>query len=387
MNMILMSKNVPIAELEINDGFIVSIKKMENPEYLPLIARLRAPAAAAAGLRKWLEHRSIPRTRKNLSRLLQEAGVDSSNALSIKNLGLNLSDQYWFRPAGSDIQWEDVNLFQNDFKPRQFGTSKSEGPSYSPDSSSNGELPKFWCIKDGERYLYKGSISPFYQQSYNEVFAAKILDLLDIPHVSYTLEQIENTTYSVCKTFITPDTEYIPALHILDARKQKNHENDYQHFLACVETLGIPCSQTEVDTMLSFDYLVHNNDRHYGNFGFIRDANTLEFKGPAPLFDHGNSLWYNKITKDMKFRNQESKPFKDTQEKQIQLTQTIPLLLNKLPDAKIHALVQETYADNPYMDKDRLAKLSDQISILRQQLINRQNTPPGPGKPLFQKVK
>ena len=99
MNMILMSKNVPIAELEINDGFIVSIKKMENPEYLPLIARLRAPAAAAAGLRKWLEHRSIPRTRKNLSRLLQEAGVDSSNALSIKNLGLNLSDQYWFRPA------------------------------------------------------------------------------------------------------------------------------------------------------------------------------------------------------------------------------------------------------------------------------------------------
>ena len=102
-DMTLMSKNIPIAELEISDGFILSIKKIENPEYLPLMARLRAPAAGAAALRKWLGTRSIPRTRKNLHRLLQEAGGDSADALSIKNLGLNLSDQYWFQPAGSDI--------------------------------------------------------------------------------------------------------------------------------------------------------------------------------------------------------------------------------------------------------------------------------------------
>lgn len=43
------------------------------------------------------------------------------------------------------------------------------------------------------------------------------------------------------------------------------------------------------DLML-FDSIIANQDRHYGNFGYLVDNNTGEFLKPAPIFDNGLSL-------------------------------------------------------------------------------------------------
>jgi hypothetical protein len=43
--------------------------------------------------------------------------------------------------------------------------------------------------------------------------------------------------------------------------------------------------------MLVFDALIYNEDRHFGNFGLLRDNHTGEIKAPAPIFDHGLSLF------------------------------------------------------------------------------------------------
>ena len=43
--------------------------------------------------------------------------------------------------------------------------------------------------------------------------------------------------------------------------------------------------------MLLFDAVICNTDRHLGNFGFLIDNATNEIVAPAPLFDHGNSLF------------------------------------------------------------------------------------------------
>ena len=43
--------------------------------------------------------------------------------------------------------------------------------------------------------------------------------------------------------------------------------------------------------MLVFDAVICNTDRHYGNFGFMIDNKTNTIAAPAPLFDHGNSLF------------------------------------------------------------------------------------------------
>ena len=43
--------------------------------------------------------------------------------------------------------------------------------------------------------------------------------------------------------------------------------------------------------MIVLDALICNTDRHLGNFGFLVDNNTNTITAPAPLFDHGNSLF------------------------------------------------------------------------------------------------
>ena len=43
--------------------------------------------------------------------------------------------------------------------------------------------------------------------------------------------------------------------------------------------------------MLVFDAVICNTDRHFGNFGFLVDNRTNKIVSPAPLFDHGNSLF------------------------------------------------------------------------------------------------
>ena len=42
--------------------------------------------------------------------------------------------------------------------------------------------------------------------------------------------------------------------------------------------------------MFILDYIMLNEDRHLNNFGIIRDVQTLNWIGTAPIFDTGESL-------------------------------------------------------------------------------------------------
>ncbi|MBQ9069694.1 MAG: DNA-binding protein, partial [Eggerthellaceae bacterium] len=44
--------------------------------------------------------------------------------------------------------------------------------------------------------------------------------------------------------------------------------------------------------MIVCDDILANHDRHWRNFGIIRNVGTLECR-PAPIFDSGSSLWCN----------------------------------------------------------------------------------------------
>ena len=46
----------------------------------------------------------------------------------------------------------------------------------------------------------------------------------------------------------------------------------------------------ELADMLVFDAVIINEDRHFGNFGVLRDNHTGEIISPAPVFDNGLSL-------------------------------------------------------------------------------------------------
>ena len=47
----------------------------------------------------------------------------------------------------------------------------------------------------------------------------------------------------------------------------------------------------QIRSMLVFDALIYNEDRHFGNFGVLRDNHSGNIIASAPIFDNGLSLF------------------------------------------------------------------------------------------------
>lgn len=115
--------------------------------------------------------------------------------------------------------------------------------------------------------------------------------------------------------------------------------------------------QNYLDYMLITDYLIGNVDRHYNNFGFIRNVNTLEFTGVAPIYDSGNSMWFDTSTARIDYEKDiPSMPFKKVHSKQLQLVHSFEQIdLNRLQG------IEEEYKlillASPDIDQSRREKL------------------------------
>ena len=102
--------------------------------------------------------------------------------------------------------------------------------------------------------------------------------------------------------------------------------------------------------MMLLDYLICNQDRHFGNFGAIRDAVTLEWVGFAPIFDSGTSLWFDQYASKIKaLADAPAKPFAATQQAQLALAkdglQTLNLsALNGCKD-EVLAIFEQAHLD------------------------------------------
>ena len=215
------------------------------------------------------------------------------------------------------------NGFSDDIGDVLFGAEKKADvlDFSSPDNTSDGFLKKRWKIINGKRCLLKSGSAPFMQQPFNEVIASKVMERLGISHIPYSVIFDEDgEPYSVCEDFITEDTELISAWRIMQSRKQDNHTSRYQHYVNCCEALGIKNIRRSLDEMIVVDYIIANEDRHFNNYGLIRNADTLEYISPAPIFDSGSSLGYDKVASQiLSGKNVQCKPFKKTHEQQLGL--------------------------------------------------------------------
>lgn len=104
------------------------------------------------------------------------------------------------------------------------------------------------------------------------MIASEIMGRLGIPHVPYSVIWMDGEPYSVCEDLVTAGTELIPAWRILKTQKKNNSVSVYQHFVHCCETLGICGTVPFLDRMMVLDYVIANEDRHFNNFGVLRDA-------------------------------------------------------------------------------------------------------------------
>ena len=373
MKYTLMHKNIAVADVEIDEdlGVITSIDNISAREHLPVgvVHQLRHEETVDRyALNHWWAGRSIPASRMGVTEALEALGVSSTKQLITKCLGLSLSDHYWFRPYGSSVAWEDINFFDNAFSDDigdvLFGMNdKNDGFDFiSPDNTSDGNLQKRWKIIDGKRCLLKSGSSPYSQQPFNEVIATIIMNKLGIEHVPYTVTWIDDKPYSVCEDFVTKDTELIGAWRVLQLRPKANHENEYLHYVGLCKELGIDIVSA-LDNMIVLDYIIANEDRHFNNFGLIRDANTLEWIGAAPIFDSGTSLWYNKSASRFISSDIICKPFKKTHGEQLRLVSTFDWLdiskLDGIEDEILNVLCEDKAVK--YVEAERANAIAAEV--------------------------
>ena len=334
MHYTLMHKEIPVVDIELDDasGAITRVDDVHNAAHIPIGIAYKNDILDRKALNKWWYGRSIPASRQGIQQALAILRIGSTQELIDKSYGLSLSDQYWIKEKGSSLEWAEINFFTNDFS-RDIGdilfgghSSSAKIDLMSPDNTSDGWLKKKWAILDGRRCLMKAGSGAIQQEPYNEVLASAVMERLGIPHVTYTLTVQEDYPYSVCEDFITPETELIPAWYIMQTVKRPNHVSVYQHYMDCCEALGIPGVREAVDRMIVLDYLIVNEDRHQNNFGVVRNAETLEYLGAAPIYDSGTSLWFDKPTGMVGSGRVACKPFKDRHEEQIKLVSSFDWL-------------------------------------------------------------
>ena len=337
MKYLLCHKNINVLSFEIINDEIFDIHSIYNEEHLPLFLQAKNITNKVTALKEWWQGRCIPSSRQHLDNLLTKLDGINLKSLPVKSFGLSLSDQYWIKLQTSNLKWEDVNFYKNDFSPDignlLFGNKLNKNINFvSPDNTSDGWLLKKWIIKDNERFLLKGGSAPYEQEPFNEVLASKICECLNIPHIPYTLVKIKDSYFCSCKNITTENTELISAWNVLNTQNKNKRLSAFEHFINCCSELNIDSKENlknDLAKMILLDFIIANTDRHYNNFAFLRNSDTLQWLGFAPIYDSGTSMFNTKTTEELKYfestdsKKIEAKPFYTKQQKQLESFSTI----------------------------------------------------------------
>ena len=247
------------------------------------------------GLVKWLQRRVIPKNRAYGAEILKTFGLSVNDTKGIIDVckGLSLNDSYWVVPQGFTGTFAQYNLYENRFSEilslvAYTGIGQSDAAfTTSPELTTNGMLPKAWRFIEGEGiYLYKGGTfgaANTGNEPYSEFYASQVAQAMGLDAVAYELENWKGILASRCKLFTDIDTSYIPIGRIV-------REGGLKACLEYYRQLG-PEAYEQVRSMLVFDTVIYNEDRHFGNFGVLRDNHTGKVTGAAPVFDNGMSLF------------------------------------------------------------------------------------------------
>lgn len=380
MKCILKHKNIDVMSVEFDDvtGVIININDIFAPLHMPYGVLQFNGTVDRKELNSWWLGRAIPASRSGLKEALEKLNISSSTEMLSKSYGLNLSDQYWICPEESKIDWSLINFFENNFSEDIGNILVGIGGDYdnidymSPDSASDGWLKKKWKIINSERVLFKAGSGTFQQEPYNEVLATIIMKRLGISCAEYSIMNIGNMPYSACGGFICADTELITAHNILKSKKQPNHISKFEHYINCCNEFGIDI-RDNLNKMLTVDYIIVNEDRQLNNFGLIRNADTLEYIKPAPVYDNGSSMWFNKATHLIKAgaRDAVCNPFKNNHSDQIKLVSSFDWfdvkMLSGIDEEFNEILKNSKYIDGQrrdvlcYMLNERIRMVSNTI--------------------------
>ena len=182
------------------------------------------------GLSRWLRRRTIPKNRAYVHSLLAKCGLNLNRPLGIISVckGLSLNDCYWVVEDGDTASFGKVNLYDNPF--------------------------------------------------------------------SHVLAELAFTGYgSSVRTSLLSSPEFTTNGMLRKCWRRIGgkvylYKGGMGAVRAYYEKMGDKFVNA-LNEMLVFDAVICNVDRYFGNFGVMVDNRTNTIVSPAPLFDHGNSLF------------------------------------------------------------------------------------------------
>lgn len=337
-------------------------------------------------LKGWWKRRSVPIDQGNIKKMLERKGLLGPEDFLIKNLGLSLTDYYWISPIDSGLTWKDVNLFENDFHENiMVGNAGDEDygdvPHYSPNGSLQGSLEKSWVIRNGERGLLKGNRGNLSSESINEVIASKIHKLQGFEnHTDYELIKINGRDYDYgcySKLFTSEKVELISAYDVVCSEKKPNDISYYEHFINICGKNGMDKEllRRYLEYTILSDFVLTGRDRHLSNISVLRDAETLRFVMPAPIYDSGKCLFvYDSVpSNDRGLLSVRTDSFEGNELKLLNLVKDRSLLdIAKLPS---RSYIEDMYGLDSQIDERRVSAIGEgyerKIELLREFQLGR----------------
>ena len=280
---------------------------------LPLLS-VRNGKALTVNLKDWIKNRGVPAKRRRLRDELITMNCSTAFELMLKNLGLSLVDHFWISPLKYNLSWEQVNFYNNNFRATMTLELKDDfleidkKVNFIPSASLKGDLKKKWIMGDnGVRYLVKGNYNNTCRQSISEVIASEIhkrQGKFEYSPYEYIRIYSDNVPIIGCKcpNFTSIDTEFIPAIDLVEAYPKDNSISELEHYIRICTKYGIDEQYMRdwIDYCILTNFIITNVDWHLNNFGIIVDSDTRTHGKIAPIFDSGNSMFYNKTKGDIK---------------------------------------------------------------------------------------
>lgn len=320
-------------------------------------------------LKTWWNERAVPISQGHAKDLLKQNGCTLPSEYLVRNLGLSLTDCYWVRPVDSDLTWEQVNPYDNDFRSRfETGKPSSGGRTalpYTPNGSLQGQIEKTWAIINGERYLIKGNLGYRSCESFNELFAAKIHQMQGYDNYTpYYLVPIKNRPYAYgccSELFTSQSRELVSAYSVLRTGKKRNDQSYRECLIEMLRDNGMDGEQLrhDLDYLAVTDFLISEYDRHLTNLALLRDAKTLRFLRMAPIFDSGGSFYAGRAfpQSESALLRLRTNGFYSREEALMKSVRDYNCVdLTKLPSA---AVLRKLYEKDPGISKDTIRQVGE----------------------------
>lgn len=250
-------------------------------------------------IQEWLATRKPPEHRKHIRRILIDCNAMNYDGWIEMTNGASLNDTFWVKKQESNLEWRDISFYRNDFN-ENIGNIAFDGgivtdfSSPTPELSTEGAFAKCWIRENEETYMLKKSSQTYKTESFSEYYGAQLAKIICKDAVEYDLQCHHEEVVSKCRNFTDERRSFVP-LHKLE--KPKQSDDFFIKMKSIYETYGW---DDAFRRMMVLDALILNVDRHFGNAGFLYDANTLALLRPAPVFDHNRSLLFDKTDDEIK---------------------------------------------------------------------------------------